>query len=185
MNLERLKKKSDTLCERLKKDVEEIKRQKCQLMKEISAKAKKFQTFQKTTKKEMQSLQREKAKSDQAKVRLEINREKQTQALKRKTEECAKHKTKLRQLARKDSGSAGAMAASASDAKKHQNDVPDLQPNALAPLLRDEKSRQIWIEVRFAEMTSFSSVRFPSHHVAPFFHHSSAADLALTPSSLL
>ena len=118
------------------------------LGREISAKAKKFQTFQKTTKKEMQSLQREKAKSEQAKVRLEINREKQTQALKRKTEECAKHKTKLRQLARKDSGSAGTMAASASDAKKHQNDVPDLQPNALAPLLRDEKSRQIWIEVR-------------------------------------
>ena len=145
VNLERLKMKSDALCDRLKRDVEEIKRQKCHLMKEISAKAKRFASYQKVTRKEMQTLQREKAKAQQARSKLEINKEKQTQALKRKTEECAKHKNKLRELSRKDSGRTSSDSG-AKGRSKDGEEVPELQPNALAPLLRDERSRQVWIE---------------------------------------
>ncbi|QDZ25826.1 kinesin [Chloropicon primus] len=158
VNLERLKKKSDALCDRLKKDVEEIKRQKCQLMKEINGKAKRFASYQKVTKKEMQSLQREKAKADQARSKLEINKEKQLQALKRKTEECNKHKNKLKQLTRKDSRGASDGVKSKHGGKEGE-DVPELQPNALAPLLRDERSRQIWIEEEMEACTLLEKLR--------------------------
>ena len=159
VGLERLKKKSDALCDRLNKDMEEIKRQKCQLVREINMKSKKFQSFQRNTKKEMLSLQREKSKAEQARSKLEMNKEKQKQALKRKTEECNRHKNKLKQLTRKDSRNSSDDGNNKYHNAKEVNDVPEFQPNALAPLLRDERSRQVWIEEEIEACTLLEKIR--------------------------
>ena len=156
--LERLKAKSDTACERLKGQIESIKHQKASLVRQMQKSAKDFECYRRQKRKEVCQLTRERQRAASDKQRLECLSSKQQAVVKRKTEEAAAANRRLKEVMHR-SASARLRRTKSDNTGAGVDGVPECQPNALAPLLRDEKSRQLWIQNEIEACTASEKIR--------------------------
>lgn len=76
-----------------------------------------------------------------------------SQVLKRKTEEAEAARRRLKEITARQAATTRPVSARATE------DGPECQPNSMAPLLRDERSRQEWLESELDTMLRWKEIR--------------------------
>ncbi|GMH44881.1 hypothetical protein BSKO_12838 [Bryopsis sp. KO-2023] len=137
--VEKLKAKEEDINRKLKSDIERIKSQKVQLVKQIEFRAKEYNERLRRSEKEMLQLKKQ-GRVNAAKLqRIEALHNKQQAVLKRKTEEAEAARKRLKEMV-------SVAQRNQMEARRKTGNTVECQPNQGAPLLRDEKSRREWLE---------------------------------------
>ncbi|KAK9846882.1 hypothetical protein WJX84_000810 [Apatococcus fuscideae] len=145
--LERLQAQSEDMCRRLQSDIYSIKQQKVQLTKQMERSAKDFADWRKGREKEIMQLRRQGRQSQVQMAKLEALHGKQQAVLRRKTQEADAARKRLQEMIEVHKQTAEARGRGMSGLPPASTAPKlDCQPNASAPLLRDEKSRKDWID---------------------------------------
>ncbi|BDA42916.1 Kinesin-like protein KIN-4C [Coccomyxa sp. Obi] len=143
-HMERLQARSLEKCDRLQADILSIKQQKVSLARQIEQNHKDFALWKKNRERELAQLRKQGRKQQMQVQKLEALQAKQAAVLRRKTEEADAARRRLKDImdVHRTSNEKRERAASLS---KSGTGV-ECQPNASAPLLRDDKGRRDWIE---------------------------------------
>ncbi|KAK9835062.1 hypothetical protein WJX81_008045 [Elliptochloris bilobata] len=150
--LEALQRRSQEKCSHLQADIQAIKQQKVALARQIAQSAKEFADWRRRREREIATLRRAGVRQQAQVHRLEAVQAKQAAVLRRKTEEADAARRRLKEMvevhraARSEADARRERSASAAAARPGAPAGPECQPNAGAPLLRDERARREWLE---------------------------------------
>lgn len=142
MKVEKLKRKADDACDKLRTDVERIKAQKVQLYRQIDLKNKEHNEKMKRKEKEMMQLKKQ-SRATQAKLqKMEALHAKQQNVLRRKTEEAEVARKRLKEL----SGNNNNNNRSQSEMKNKRSSSVDSQASNVSSAAWNDKARLEWLE---------------------------------------
>eukprot|EP00775_Hariotina_reticulata_P005026 gene5026-5268_t len=140
------------VCEQLQADISRMKMARAAVQRRMEAKEKEFREWRLMREREVLQLRRNAQRQTAALQQHQAMHNKQQAVLKRKTEEAEAARRKLRDLLevqarnRKDKSRQGSAAQTGEASSQGGAAELELQPNALAPLLRTEKARREWVE---------------------------------------
>ncbi|GAX80469.1 hypothetical protein CEUSTIGMA_g7908.t1 [Chlamydomonas eustigma] len=154
MMMQKLKQRSEELCNRLNGDISRIKQQKVALQKHMEMSAKQFAAWRVDREKEVVQLRRQNRRNAAHIQHLEALQAKQNAVLQRKICDATAARKKLKDMqSGNNSGRASAPVSSVPVTAMLLNGgsntaaIPvEVQPNPHAPLLRNEKARRDWLE---------------------------------------
>eukprot|EP00210_Caulerpa_lentillifera_P007067 g6760.t1 len=145
VKVEKLKKKADDACEKLRTDVEKIKAQKVQLYRQIDLKNKEHNEKMKRKEKEMMQLKKHN-RATQAKLqKMEALHTKQQNVLRRKTEEAETARKRLKELTGNNSNNSNSNR-SPSEMKNKRSSSADSQASNISQAGWNDKTRLEWLE---------------------------------------
>lgn len=153
--MQKLKLRTEEMCNRLNADIHRIKLQKVALQKTMEGSAKQFAQWRAEREKELLQLRKQNRRNTAQIQSLEAMQAKQNAVLQRKIADAAAARKKLKELqaAGKEGGFAQSTSFASTNGSVHASaanrpsTTGELQPNAQAPLLRNEKARRDWIEM--------------------------------------